>query len=187
MILREKEKQEILSKAAEIYAYDLNMASEIPGHDGGRNLVYKIGSEAVLRISTLSDRKYEDYEAELEYVHYLAEGGASVSDSILSKNGKCTEIINDTVVSLFEVAKGDQIADHGYQYLEGVSIEEYFFNTGKVLGRIHALSKEYKPRTKRFDFFDNYGTHFISPPLPYFHFLFPTVPSPSTMNHWRYV
>lgn len=166
MILTEKEKKEILSKAAEIYAFDLNMASEIPGHDGGRNLVYKIGSEAVLRISTLSDRKYEDYEAELEYVHYLAEGGASVSDSILSKNGKNTEIINDTVVSLFEVAKGDQIADHGYQYLEGVSIEEYFFNTGKVLGKIHALSKKYRPETKRFDFFDKYNVPYLEMLIP---------------------
>lgn len=166
MIIKEKEKQEILSKAAQMYEFDIKIAREVPGHEGGRNLVYIIGSDAVLRVSTLSDRKLEDYEAEIEYIHYLSEGGAPVADSIPSKNGKHIEIINNTVVSLFEVAKGEQIAEHGYQYLEGVPIEEYFFNTGKVLGKIHALSRKYRPQTKRFDFFDKYNKTYLETLIP---------------------
>lgn len=166
MILTEKDKNETLNKAANAYAFDINDAVEIPGHEGGRNLVYKIGSEAVLRISSLSDRKHEDYEAEIEYIHYLAEGGAPVADSIPSKNGKRIEIINDVAVSLFEVAQGEQIADHGYQYREGVPIEEYFFNTGKVLGKIHSLSMKYRPHTKRFDFFDKYNEPYLESLIP---------------------
>lgn len=166
MTLTENEKKKILSKAAEVYSFDVQLAEEVPGHEGGRNLVYRIGNESVLRISTLSDRNHEDYEAEIEYIHFLAEGGAPAADSIPSKNGNRIEEINGTVVSLFEVAGGDQIADHGYQYREGVSIDEYFFNTGKVLGKMHALSKKYQPQTKRFDFFDKYNEAYLERLIP---------------------
>lgn len=166
MNLDKKEKKELLKRAAEVYAFDINSVCEIPGHEGGRNLVYRIGSEFILRISTLSDRKYEDYEAEIEYIHYLSEGGAPVADSIPSQNGNRIERINGNVVSLFEVAKGEQLADHNYQYRKGAPIEEYFFNTGKVLGRIHALSKDYKPQVKRFDFFDKYNKSYFEELIP---------------------
>lgn len=166
MILSEKAKKEILGKAAEVYAFDIQTADEVPGHEGGRNLVYRIGTEAFLRVSTLSDRKYEDYEAEIEYIHFLAQGGASVADSIFSVNQKRIEIIDGSVVSLFEAAKGEQMADHGYKYREGAPIEEYFFNTGKVLGKIHALSRQYEPKTKRFDFFDKYYEEYLEDLIP---------------------
>lgn len=166
MVRNENEKKEILSEAAKFYAFDLNDAIEIPGHEGGRNLVYRIGEEAILRISTLQDRVLEDYKAEIEYVHFLAENGAPVADTLLSKNQRRIEVIHDSVVSMFEVARGEQIADHVYQYREGVPIEEYFFNTGKVLGKIHALSKTYTPQIPRFDFFDKYNEPYLESLIP---------------------
>lgn len=166
MRLEDNEKKNILSIAGELFCFDISEAIEVPGHGGGRNLVYRIGDKSVLRISTLSDRTIEDYQAEIEYVHFLAEGGASVADTIPAKEGNRIEIINDRVVSMFECAKGDQIAEHGYQYRDGADISEYFYNTGKTLGKIHALSKEYKPTHKRFDFFDKYNEEYFESLIP---------------------
>lgn len=166
MRLNNNEKKEILQKAAIAFGFDEATATEIEGHEGGRNLVYRIGNASVLRISTLDDRKYEDYEAEIEYVHFLSEGGASVADSIPSKAGNRIEVIGNNIVSMFEVAKGDQIADHGYQYKEGSPIEEYFYNTGKTLGKMHALSKKYVPKVRRFDFFEKYNEEYFESLIP---------------------
>ena len=154
-------KKDFLVKAAQLYGFDTASAKEVPGHEGGRNLVFMIGTDSVLRVSSLSDRSIKDYEAEIEYVHYLSAGGASVADSIPSVKGNRIEIIDEKAVTMFETAKGDQIADHGYRYIEGVSIDEYFFLTGKVLGKIHALSKNYRPIHKRFDFFEKYNEDYF--------------------------
>ncbi len=69
-------------------------------------------------------------------------------------------------VSVFTVANGDQIAEHGYQYRENVPLSEYFYNTGKTLGKIHALSKKYEATHKRFDFFDKYNEQYFEELLP---------------------
>ena len=83
-----------------------------------------IGTDSVLRVSSLSDRNIEDYEAEIEYVHYLSKGGASVVDSIPSGKGNRIEMTDEKAVTMFEIAKGDQIAAHGYRYIDGVPIED---------------------------------------------------------------
>jgi Ser/Thr protein kinase RdoA (MazF antagonist) len=38
-----------------------------------------------------------------------------------------------------------RVPDNGYRYREGAPIEEYFQNWGRVLGRMHALAKDYQP------------------------------------------
>ena len=59
-------------------------------------------------------------------------------------------------VSLFEYAKGTLLSDNGYRYREGAPLEEYFYNTGKALGAIHRLSKQYRPVHRRPEFSDKY-------------------------------
>ena len=88
-------KNDLLIKAAQLYGFDVASAREVPGHEGGRNLVFLIGTDSVLRVSSLSDRNIEDYEAEIEYIHYLSKGGANVADSIPSVKGNRIEIIDD--------------------------------------------------------------------------------------------
>lgn len=166
MKLSKQDKKNIVEKASDLFGFESSKADEIPGHEGGRNLVYKIADEAILRISTLEDRRKEDYAAEIEYIHFLSENGASVADTIPSKQGNRIEEIDDVIVSLFQVAKGDQLADHGYKYREGADISEYFYNSGKTIGRIHALSKTYEPNCPRFDFFDKYSGPYFEELIP---------------------
>ena len=116
--------------------------------------------QSVLRISALGDRSENDYLAETEFVRFLAENGAPVSDVIPSIQGKLVERVEADgkamYISLFAYAKGMLLADNGYRYREGAPLSEYFYNTGKALGAIHRLSKAYAPVHRRPDYMFNY-------------------------------
>ena len=70
---------------------------EVEDHEGGRNQIIVCSKndekKFVLRISSTGDRTEKDYLAETEFVHYLAENGASVVDVIPSVKGKLVEAI----------------------------------------------------------------------------------------------
>ena len=161
-------------KAAALYALENYVLRPVPGHEGGRNLVYICSLNGrknyVLRVSALGDRTEEDYLAETEFIRYLAQNGAPVADVIPSVHGnlaECFEQDGKTVfVSLFEYAKGMLLCENGYRYREGAPLEEYFYNTGKALGAIHRLSKRYKPVHRRGAFLDKYTADYIGRLIP---------------------
>jgi len=146
----------------------------VPPHPGGRNTVYicsKDGADSfVLRVSSLGDRILPSYLAETEFVRYLAQNGAPVADVLPSVNGSYVECIESEgithFVSLFEYADGMLISENGYRYREGAPLSEYFYNTGKTLGIIHRLSKEYKPRFRRPDFSERYNPDYLKALIP---------------------
>ena len=154
----------ILEQAKTIFDIEDCTFTPVIGHEGGRNLIVIVSrngdNKYVLRISDIGDRTEKDYLAETELVQYLAENGAPVADVIPSVNGKLVEKVEADdkaiYVSLFAYAKGMLLADNGYRYREGASLDEYFYNTGKALGLIHRLSKEYEPAHSRQDYFDKY-------------------------------
>ena len=173
----------ILDKAVNLYNLEEYKFNQVAGHDGGRNLVYVCSKnevkEYVLRISALGDRSGEEYLAETEFVHFLAENNAPVADVIPSKNGKLVEalIISDAsdkeddmadicYVSLFRYAKGILLSDNGYRYRECAPISELFYNMGKTIGAIHRLSKSFKPTYHRPEYFDKYNMEYIGKVIP---------------------
>ena len=60
------------------------------------------------------------------------------------------------------------LCDNGYRYREGAPLEEYFYNTGKTLGKIHELSKHFEPTSthRRPDYFDKYNMEYINNLIP---------------------
>ena len=166
--------EKFIENIKDLYGLKDYELSRVPGHEGGRNQIYvcRRGGEPkyVLRLSLIGDRTKEDYLAEAEFVRYLAQNGAPVADVIPSSNGKLVESVSfdkkDCFATLFSFAKGMLISDNGYRYRDGAPLEEYFYNTGKALGAIHRLSKEYKPVHKRPDFFDKYNREYIDALLP---------------------
>ncbi len=155
----------ITEKIADLYGVSPDELTAYPSHEGGRNKVYRAG-DIVIRVSRCSDRAYGDYLAEAEYVRYLADNGADAVNAVPSVNGRLVEQLESCVAAAFTVAKGDQIAEHGYQYREGAPLSEYFFNCGSTLGKIHALSKKYEPITRRFDFFEKYNEEYLDSLIP---------------------
>lgn len=140
----------------------------------GHNEVYtckKTGEDAkILRIAYRNDRSLDEMLAEAEYVKYLFDNGASVSNVLASRTGNLLEriTVGDATfyANLFEKAKGKLMVENGYRYREGVPISEYFYNCGKTLGKLHQLSKEYKPNHRRRNFFDRFNIEYINELLP---------------------
>ena len=171
---KQKKTLNILEAAKRLYALEGYDCAAVSGHQGGRNLMYvcrKDGeSKYVLRVSALGDRREEDYLAETEFIHYLAENGAPVADVLPSVSGKLVERYENQgqirYISLFVYAKGMLIVDNGYRYREGVPLSEYFYNTGKALGIIHRLSKAYQPIHRRGSYFDKYNMEYIHRLIP---------------------
>ena len=164
----------ILKKAAALYGLEGYEFAAVPGHEGGRNIIYtclKDGENRfILRISMQEDRSPEDYLAETEFVHYLARNGAPVADVIPSADGNMVECFEDqgrkAYISLFADAKGILICENGYRYREGAPLSEYFRNTGKALGKIHRLSKSYRPVHRRISYFEKYNMAYIDQLIP---------------------
>lgn len=165
---------ELLSHISELYGLDVDGLKLFDSHDGGRNLVLYTDAQPkrIVRISYLEDRRLQEYQAETEYVRYLRTAGAGVAGVIESARGNLVETVriggSNCFVSVFEYARGDLLAEHNYQYRPGVPLEEYFYNCGKSLGRIHGLSKRYQPQHKRYDFFDRYCPELIGRLVPDF-------------------
>jgi len=164
----------LLPLASELYGLEGYETRPVKAHDGGRNVVYiceKDGvGDKILRIAFLPDRSRENFLAEVEYIRYLFEHGGSVADVVSSQEGKLLEEItynNQTFfISLFEKACGELLVDNNYRYREGVPITEYFYNCGKVLGKMHQLSKSYTPVHHRYSFFDKYNAKYIDELIP---------------------
>ncbi|WJM11164.1 phosphotransferase [Paenibacillus sp. PK1-4R] len=164
----------LLSLVSELFHLECYNIQLIPPHEGGRNVVYTCEQEGreslILRVSFLPERKREDYIAELEYVRYLFEHGASVSNVVSSKKGFLLEEItydeHTFFVCMFVKAKGKLLIENHYQYREGVPLTEYYYNSGKVLGKMHQLSKGYTPVHRRHHLIDNYSGEYIDNLVP---------------------
>lgn len=158
----------------ELYGLDDYKINPINAHDGGRNVVYSCAKEGegskIIRISFLLDRSREDFLSELEYIRYLYDHGGSVSNVFNSRNGRLLEEINHEgnsfFVCVFEKAKGKLLVENNYRYREGIPLTEYFYNCGKTLGKLHALSKEYIPVHRRYSFFDKYNDKYLNQLIP---------------------
>ena len=80
---------------------------------------------------------------EIDWINYLAKGGANVAKAILSKDGNLVEAMDD--------GHGDQflatafIKAPGDPYWEAELPPDFAEHYGQVIGRIHALTKGYSP------------------------------------------
>ena len=164
----------IIQAGNELYRMEGYEFKPVSDHEGGRNRIWICTEKGVkryiLRVSELEDRTEQDYLAETEFVHYLAMNGAPVADVIPSVNGRMVETVEEegkkVYISLFTYAKGMLMFDNGYRYREGAPLEEYFYNTGKVLGVIHRLSRQYNPVHRRPAYFDKYNIEYIDRLIP---------------------
>lgn len=174
MITNNEVETSLMSFLLERYDLEGYEMTPIHEHEGGRNKIYLCHSETrddtVIRVSNLDDRTKDDYLAELEFVRFLYTHGANVANVLDSLNHNLLEQIQlgqDTyTISCFQRAKGILLVENNYQYREGVPLSEYFFNCGKVLGKIHALSKVYQPLHTRYSFFERFNENHLEEIIP---------------------
>lgn len=168
--------QRLLPRIARLYAVEPDDLQLHPEYDGCQNLVffYTIDTaRRVLRVSFRDDRPPDQILAELDFVCYLHENGVRVSPPVASLQGRYLEVISSdssqlAVVS-FERAPGHRLPDNGYRYRDGVPIDEYYRNWGRLLGQMHRLTQSYSPQNstrRRPQLVDVLANHSIPTYLP---------------------
>lgn len=158
---------QILHEAMQRYGIT---ADQIRLLDGFESYIYEFerdGSEYILRIGHSRRRTVELIQGEVDWINYLAAGGAGVAQAILSQNGALVECIDDAkggqfMVTAFVKAQGRPVWEIGWT-------PELYERYGQLMGRIHALSRTYTPgnpawRREEWDSPDNLNVEQWLPP-----------------------
>jgi len=141
--IRDRFSDAILQEAMKLYSIAEGQISEL---DGFESFIYGYRSteqEFILRIAHSFRRCVALIEGEVDWINYLASGGASVPQVVLSANGRLVEVIED--------GQGGQFLTTAFLKAAGKSpwelddSEGYVERYGQTLGRIHALTKGYEP------------------------------------------
>lgn len=114
--------------------------------DGFESFIYEYerdGQGYILRVGHSNRRSTEMIHAEVDWLNYLADGGAHVAGAIESDDGKLVEVIDDGhgeqfLATAFVKAPGSHLGHEQWT-------PEFLHHYGAVLGKIHHLSKSYIP------------------------------------------
>jgi len=139
--IKERFNDFILSEALDLYGIDKSLAKPL---DGFESFIYeyaKDGQGYILRIGHTYRRSIELIQGEVDWMNFLADGGAQVAQAILSERGHLVEPIAD--------GRGEYFLATSFLKANGAppnknNWNEKLFNTyGQVIGKIHELSKHY--------------------------------------------
>jgi Ser/Thr protein kinase RdoA (MazF antagonist) len=133
--------------------------------DGFESFMYEFqrdGNGYILRIGHSLRRSPDMIWGEVDWINYLAAGGAGVSRAITSADGNLVEVVDDGsggafLATAFEKAEGRPAWEVGWN-------TGLYENYGTLLGGMHALSKGYRPgvdsctRPQWDDHIDEHGT-----------------------------
>ncbi|WP_221469397.1 phosphotransferase enzyme family protein [Cohnella nanjingensis] len=138
---------QIVAEAAQRYSFKPNELRLL-----GNNQNYTFGnSNYIIRITHSSHRCRELIQGELEWIQYLADKNVPVSSPVKSVNGERIEMLDGFIVVAFDKALGSPWTD-------AITQNEEFEKLGSVIGRMHAVTKNYIPSSQeieRFTWDDN--------------------------------
>lgn len=115
--------------------------------DGFESYMYefeKDDSEFILRIGHSRRRSPDMIRGEVDWINYLAKGGAGVARAVESAQGNLVEIIPDAKDGAF-LATAFVKAPGADAWTAGWWGEDWFAEYGRLLGKMHRLTKSYKP------------------------------------------
>ena len=142
--IRNRFNDDILAEARQRYGIDEDKIKLLDGFESFMFEYEKEGDEYILRLSHSRRRTPEMIKGEVDWINYLADGGAGVAKAMLSENGELVELIDD--------GEGDQFLATAFVKAQGSPVwetdfwgESFFVDYGRLLGRIHRLSKSYTP------------------------------------------
>lgn len=143
-IIGKRYNDDILHQAMQRFGIKRNQIELL---DGFESFIYEFyrpqDGEFILRIGHSGRRTPELIAGEVDWINYLARGGANVSRAILSKNGKLVESVDD--------GHGEQFLATAFLKARGAPSWEtewtpkFVEHYGRVMGRIHRLTKDYVP------------------------------------------
>ncbi len=140
--------QKILSEAGKRYGIAPDCLKRLGSFESFVFEYRKGDRDYILRITPGEHRQPTMIEAELDWVNYLADNGVSVCRGLLSERGSLVEVVEldtissdpDAFYSLVSFTKAP-----GRRAIKEDWNEKLFTNWGQVIGRMHALTKNYRP------------------------------------------
>lgn len=141
--IRERYSQLILEKAMGRYGIDSRRIRLLDGFESYMYQFERDDGEYVLRLAHTFRRSENLINGEVDWINYLARGGASVARAVLSEHGRLVEPIEEGrgghfLATAFVRARGKHPGKVGWS-------PELYRTYGHLLGRIHALSRNYEP------------------------------------------
>jgi Ser/Thr protein kinase RdoA (MazF antagonist) len=145
--IRERFTDAILQEAQQRYGIFPENCKELGGFESYLYEFSQNSSDYILRISHSKRRTDALIQGEVDWINYLAAGGAGVAKAVLSAQGNLVEPIDDGqdgrfLATAFIKAKG------GNPWQMEKWDDTLFERYGRLLGKIHTLSKKYQPSQK---------------------------------------
>ncbi|MGZ9585411.1 phosphotransferase enzyme family protein [Paenibacillus marinisediminis] len=136
---------EILSRAAESFEFDVNTLRFISSSTNEVYLFTKNNESFILRLSEKPLAYAEKIRAEVDWVYYLVQNGVRASLPIKTIDNQLTAVYEENekcvIATAFTRAPG-RFFDKNDPLLWGSAIYKQW---GEIMGRMHMLSKCYKP------------------------------------------
>ena len=145
--MRDHLTEEIIDKAMKLYDIEANTIHFLGGFENFVFEYVKHGISYILRFVHSNHRPYEHVLAELEFIDYLHEKGASVSNVVHSIHDHIVEQVDIDDTQYFTIAVFDK-APGSYVKPEDIT-PEFWRSFGVEVGRMHRLTKDFKPKHKR--------------------------------------
>jgi Ser/Thr protein kinase RdoA (MazF antagonist) len=138
-----------LQMTAELYGLNIDCLEFVGGIENSVYRYEKNGQSFFLRFGDISHMSFNLVSAEIDWVLYLLNRNIPAVKPVASDNGLFVERINTGSnsynVVAFEEAEGDQL-DFGNPKSWNDSVVR---DWGKTIGRMHSVTKEYKPKSSR--------------------------------------
>ncbi|MCB8921983.1 MAG: phosphotransferase [Ardenticatenaceae bacterium] len=142
--IRERFNEAILSEARQRYGVAADQMTLLDGFESFMYEYAQDGRAYILRLGHSRRRSPELIRGEVNWINYLAAGGAGVAKAVLSANGQLVEEIPDGQGGAF-LATAFVKAQGGPVWQMGGWTDALMVEYGRLLGRIHHLSKSYTP------------------------------------------
>jgi Ser/Thr protein kinase RdoA (MazF antagonist) len=141
--IKERFNDTILREAAGSYGVAVERVELLDGFESFIFQFRRGAGEYILRLSHSLRRSEGLIRGEVDWINYLAAGGASVAAAIPSADGNLVECIDDGrggqfLTTAFVKAQGRMLRREEWR---PPLVERY----GQLLGRMHALTKTYEP------------------------------------------
>lgn len=141
--IKERYSEGILKHAIDRYGIDADKISLLDGFESYMYEFEQDGGSYILRIGHSIRRTEDLIHAEVDWINYLAANGTTVARAVASRKGQLVESIDDGeggwfLATAFTRAPGRPPVRDDWT---PVMFETY----GRLIGRMHALSKDYEP------------------------------------------
>jgi Ser/Thr protein kinase RdoA (MazF antagonist) len=118
--------------------------------DGFESFMYEFdrdGRPFILRLAHTIRRSEELIHGEVDWINFLARGGASVAGAVLSSNDRLVEAIDDGCGGSFLATAF--VRAPGKPPIKSDWTPETFTAYGRLIGKMHALAQRYQPADPR--------------------------------------